>query len=105
MGYYITSGDERAMQDAHVHVAVGRDTYEPVAADDVGASTIFNVLAGDPIRFAAMAAGAYHGYKRTGKWGWAAVYAGAGGISPLITAGVILMQGFAKRKGALATAG
>jgi hypothetical protein len=41
--------------------------------------------------------GAYHGYHRHHKsLGWTAVWAAAGALAPLITAGVAVFQGFAK---------
>ena len=42
------------------------------------------------------AAGAYHGYKRTGSTGWAIGWALAGGLFPIITIPVALAQGFGK---------
>ncbi len=45
---------------------------------------------------AGTAAGAYHGYKRTGSVGWALGWAIAGGVAPIITLPIALAQGFAK---------
>lgn len=50
------------------------------------------------IHTAGAIAGAYHGYKRTGKASWALVYSVLGALSPLITGAVMVAQGFGKRK-------
>ena len=64
-----------------------------VTVGDVGGvrtSTIYMAGAG---------AAAYHGYKRNNSIGWALVWGLLGGLSPLITNGIALAQGFGKRKG------
>lgn len=50
------------------------------------------------VGMAAVGAGAYHGYKRTGSAGWAIAYGILTGLFPLIGGGIILAQGFGKRK-------
>lgn len=44
------------------------------------------------------AAGAYHGYKRTGSWGSAVGWSLGGSILPVVVVPVMLAQGFAKPK-------
>lgn len=48
---------------------------------------------------AAMGLAAYHGYKRYNSAGWAVAYGILAGISPWITLGVSVAQGFGKRRG------
>lgn len=43
------------------------------------------------------AAGAYHGYRRTGSVGWAIGWAVMGALFPIVTIPVALAQGFGKR--------
>ena len=47
---------------------------------------------------ASMAASAYHGWKRTGSWGWTLGWAFMGGMFPVLTPAVALAQGFGKPK-------
>lgn len=47
---------------------------------------------------ASMAASAYHGWKRTGSWGWTLGWAFMGGLFPVFTPVVALAQGFGKPK-------
>lgn len=47
---------------------------------------------------AAVAASAYHGYKRTRSLGWTLVWAAAGLFIPIVTIPVALAQGFGKRR-------
>jgi hypothetical protein len=54
--------------------------------------------AGMAVGTAGAAAGAYHGYKRTGSVGWAIGWALLGGMFPVITIPVALAQGFGKKK-------
>lgn len=49
------------------------------------------------ISTAAAAAGAYHGYKRTGSVGWAFGWFLFSGLMPIFAAPIALVQGFGKR--------
>jgi len=55
--------------------------------------------AGKLIGWAAVGAGAYHGYRRNQSIGWAIGWAVLAGFFPVITTAVAVAQGFGKRKG------
>lgn len=75
------------------YVATGEDaapkTWTQQILGEAGAK-LFSLTTG--------AAGAYHGYKRTGSAGWAVAYAALGLFFPIIVAPVMVAQGFGKRK-------
>lgn len=54
---------------------------------------------GKLIGWAAVGAGAYHGYRRNQSIGWAIGWAVLAGFFPVITTAVAVAQGFGKRKG------
>jgi hypothetical protein len=72
---------------------VGHTAYHHVGADN-GASSTMKLVG-----YAAVGAGAYHGYRRNKSIGWAIAWAIAAGFFPLITTGIAAAQGFGKRKG------
>jgi hypothetical protein len=73
------------------YVPAGATAYHHVGGiTDDAISTVY---------LAAIGAGAYHGYKRSKSVGWAAVWALAAAVSPIVTGGVALAQGFGKPKG------
>jgi hypothetical protein len=51
------------------------------------------------VRTAAVGAAAFHGYRRNKSVLWAVIWAVLAGISPLVTTGVAVAQGFGKPKG------
>jgi hypothetical protein len=50
-------------------------------------------------RTAAVGAAAFHGYRRNKSVLWAVIWAVLAGVSPLVTTGVAVAQGFGKPKG------
>lgn len=71
-------------------------TTAPVGESKVSALQVIFALAS----LAGGAAGAYHGYKRSGSWGPAVGWSLGGSILPIIVVPVMLAQGFAKPKAA-----
>ena len=69
---------------------VGHTAYHHVGDGEQTAATALS--------WAAIAAGAYHGYRRNKSVGWAIGWALAGSFFPLITTGIAVAQGFGKRK-------
>jgi hypothetical protein len=69
----------------------------PTTVFQLGQSPVMSPTEGW-IRTAAIAAAAYHGYKRSGKVSWTIVWAFFGGVAPIITLPVAAAQGFAKPK-------
>lgn len=47
---------------------------------------------------ASVAAGAYHGYRRTGSYGWALLWAFFAGVLPIIAIPIAVAQGFGERE-------
>lgn len=78
----------RAAHALHDYVEVGTTT------DDV-----IDAVFSRPARVGGAAAGAYHGYRRTGSIGFALFYAGVGYINPPIGGAIMVAQGFGKGKG------
>lgn len=79
-------------EDGAMNPLLSLNTGRPLGEDAV--STAARVIS-----VAAIAAGAYHGYKRTGSAGWAVGWALLAGLAPIIVIPVAFAQGFAKRKG------
>lgn len=50
------------------------------------------------IYLAGAGAAAYHGWSRNRDWKWALVWGVLGGLSPLITNGIAIAQGYGKKK-------
>lgn len=50
------------------------------------------------VKLAAVGAGAFHGYRRNKSIGWAIAWALLAGLSPIITTGVAVAQGFGQPK-------
>lgn len=73
---------------------IGTTTAQPAAESKVSALQVLFALAS----LAGGAAGAYHGYKRSGSWGPAIGWSLGGSILPVIVVPVMLAQGFAKPK-------
>lgn len=66
---------------------------DPVLPPDAS-STVDKVYS--LLSIAGTAAGAYHGYRRTGKIGWTLGWALLGGLFPIITVPVAIAQGFGR---------
>ena len=79
---------------AYHHVGTGHTAYH-----HVGAIQAIPDSANRALGMAAIAAGAYHGYRRNKSVGWAVGWAVAAGFFPLITVGIAAAQGFGKKKG------
>ncbi len=78
----------------------GHSAYHHVGADPAPPAPAPNGSSGAQLLgWAAVGAGAYHGYKRNNSIGWAIGWALLAGFFPIITVPVSLAQGFGKRKG------
>lgn len=68
---------------------------------DVGTTTddVIDAAFSRPARVGGAAAGAYHGYRRTGSMGFALFYAAVGYVNPPIGGAIMVAQGFGKGKG------
>lgn len=79
-------------EDGAMNPLLSLNTGRAMGADEISATAKI-------VSVAAVAAGAYHGYKRTGSAAWAVGWALLAGLAPIIVIPVALAQGFAKRKG------
>jgi len=75
---------------------VGHTAYNHVGADDNGNGVS---TAGKLLGTVAVAAAAYHGYRRTGSIGWTIGWAVVGALFPIIAIPVAVAQGYGKKKG------
>lgn len=67
------------------------------AATAAGAAVGTGMVIWGLVDMAAIAASAYHGYKRNNSTGWAIWWGLMGGLFPIITVPVAFAQGFGKR--------
>jgi hypothetical protein len=84
-------------EDGAIHPLISLNTGRPLGEDTT--TSIWGSTTARVIAAAAIAAGAYHGYKRTGSAGWAVGWGVLAGLAPIIVIPIALAQGFAKRKG------
>ena len=82
-----------------------RRIHAPRATGDyieMGTTTddVIDAVFSRPARVGGAAAGAYHGYRRTGSIGFALFYAAVGYVNPPIGGAIMVAQGFGKGKGA-----
>ena len=72
---------------------------QPMSTGHTAYHHVGDVSSGQMLGVAAMGLAAYHGYRRSHSVGWAVGWALLAGLSPWITLGVAVAQGFGKRKG------
>ena len=73
--------------------------YLPQRSFAVGDGELRDKLTSEPVKTVSALALTYHGYKRTGKVGWALAYGLLGRLFPLVAVPVALAQGLGKKKG------